>query len=159
MKLATLICLSAGEVDGEVETFNIDTSEGKEMAINAWKSRIRETWESESETEIFSRIEEGIINDYSYVDRNNDYSFQLFWNELIGPSEITHEVKMDLSSTKPNFEYSDGVFNKIGCIRVIREVTGASLSDAKKFTEGHFLFLRLDHIKTLESKGVFVKVV
>ncbi len=80
MKIATLICLTDGEVDGDVQTFDISTDEGKKKALLAWEQRIRNCWESDSTEEILSRIEDGVINEYSYV--HNGYSFQLFFGDL-----------------------------------------------------------------------------
>jgi hypothetical protein len=80
MKIAQLVCISDGEVDGDVRTFDISTEDGRAKAIIAWKDRIKETWEADSNEEMLSRIEEGIINDFSYSCDGN--SFQLFWGNL-----------------------------------------------------------------------------
>lgn len=80
MKVATLICMAEGKINGDVEVFNINQEEGLAKAIDAWKNRIREHWDGDSELEVHSRIEEGIINDYCYG--WEDYSFQLFWTEV-----------------------------------------------------------------------------
>lgn len=95
MKIATLICIVDGDVDGDVETFCID--DGKEVAVQAWKDRIRSIWEADSEEEILARIEDGIIEDYSYDDRSGT-KVQLFWNEL-GGSLIP--CKMSIQHTLP----------------------------------------------------------
>lgn len=81
MKLATLVCLCDGQVNGDVENFDISTEEGKQKAIDAWTERIKDCYCFESEANILSRIEEGIREDYSYV--GGEFSFQLFWNDLI----------------------------------------------------------------------------
>ena len=78
MKTAILICMTDGEIDGDVRVFDI--SIGNENAISAWKERIRQNWDFESEEEVLSRIEDGIINDYNYS--HNGYSFALYWSEL-----------------------------------------------------------------------------
>ena len=80
MKIATLVCLADGEVDGDVQPFDVSTEEGMKNALLAWEQRIRECWESDSEHEILSRIEDGVINEYSYV--HDGYSFQLFFGDL-----------------------------------------------------------------------------
>lgn len=151
MRIATLICIADGEVDGDVECFDISTPKGIEVAANAWKARIKYHWDADSEEEVLSRIEDGIINGHSY--KSGEYSFDLFFGNLKG---VLIKCDMEFIRTKNNFKYEDNQFNKIACIKVIREVTGASLGEAKKFTEGSDMFI-LDHqIKELHDKGVYV---
>lgn len=151
MKIATLICIVDGEVDGDVETFNID--DGKEIAVQAWKYRIRSIWEADSEEEILARIEDGIIEDYSYNDRSGT-KVQLFWGDL-GGSLIYCE--MSFQHTLPQFKDDDGKFRKLPCIKVFREVTGADLLSAKLFTEGTITTLTPSQISQLSEKGIYVK--
>lgn len=151
MKIATLICIVEGEIDGDVESFNID--EGKEIAIQAWKDRIRSIWDSDSEEEILSRIEDGIIEDYSYDDHSGT-RVQLFWSEL-GGSLIPCE--MFFQHTLPQFKDDEGKFRKIPCIKVFREVTGADLLSAKLFTEGTITQLTQSQISQLSENGIYVK--
>lgn len=151
MKIATLICIVDGEVDGDVETFNID--EGNEIAVQAWKDRIRSIWDGDSEEEILSRIEDGIIEDYSYDDHSGT-KVQLFWGDL-GGSLIY--CQMSFQHTLPQFKDDDGRFRKIGCIKVFREVTDADLLSAKLFTEGIITQLTPSQISQLSKKGIYVK--
>lgn len=82
MKIATLICIWDGEVNGDVRPFNVDTPEGRERAIEAWKDCIREAYESDSEDEVLSKIEEGIINDFCWKDNGDMNSYSLYWGNL-----------------------------------------------------------------------------
>lgn len=152
MKIATLVCLTEGEVDGDVETFDVSNPKGLDIAIDAWKQRIRDNWDGDSEEEILSRIEDGIIQDYSY--KSGPYSFQLFWSELNGTRS---QYIMEYGKTFPNFKYDTGEFHKIACIRIIREITGAGLKEAKDFTEGCSLKIHDIYVNDLETKGVYVR--
>lgn len=80
MKIATLVCITEGEVNGDVQTFDISTTEGREKAISAWKERIREVYDTDSEHEVLARIEDGILNEYDY--HNETDSFILFFGEM-----------------------------------------------------------------------------
>lgn len=80
MKIATLVCISEYEIDGGVRTFDVSTSEGMTKAIDAWKERIREVYDTDSEHEGLARIEDGIINKYAYYD--GPLSFVLFFGEM-----------------------------------------------------------------------------
>lgn len=153
MRLATLICIADGEVDGDVETFDISTAEGKMVAINAWKDRIRKHWDTDSEHEVASRIEDGVIGDYSYT--HDGYSFQLFWNELNG-----RRIRCVMSmGTITNYQDEYGHFKKISCIKEIRRITGEGLLEAKNFTEGSYLFLPSFQIEELAANGIRVNIV
>lgn len=79
MKLAILVCIWDGEVYDDVVPFIVDTPEGMEIAIQAWKDRIKEAYESDSEEEVLSKIEEGINNDYCWKDNGGMNSYSLFW--------------------------------------------------------------------------------
>lgn len=76
MKIATLVCITEGEVNGDVQTFDISTTEGREKAISAWKERIREVYGTDSEHEVLA----GILNEYDY--HNETDSFILFFGEM-----------------------------------------------------------------------------
>lgn len=76
MKIATLVCITEGEVNGDVQTFDISTTEGREKAISAWKERIREVYDTDSEHAILA----GILNEYDY--HNGTDSFILFFGEM-----------------------------------------------------------------------------
>ena len=80
MKVATLVCISDGEVDRDIENFDISTEEGLQKAITSWKVRIREHYDTDSEEEVLSRIEDGIINEYSY--KMDGVSFELFFGKV-----------------------------------------------------------------------------
>ena len=80
MNIATLVCITEGEVNGDVTTFDISSNEGREKAIAEWKHRIRQVYDTDSEHEVLARIEEGIINEYYYY--NEIDSFILFFSEL-----------------------------------------------------------------------------
>lgn len=75
MKIATLVCITEGEVNGDVQTFDISTTEGREKAISAWKERIREVYDTDSEHKVLA----GILNEYDYHDETD--SFILFFGE------------------------------------------------------------------------------
>lgn len=79
MKIATLVCITDGEVNGDVRTFDISTPEGRENAVSSWKERIREVYDTDSEHEVLARIEDGILNEYDYHDGTD--SFILFFGE------------------------------------------------------------------------------
>jgi hypothetical protein len=80
MKIATLVCITEGEVNGDVTTFDISRNEGREKAIAEWKDRIRQVYDTDSEHEVLARIEDGIINEYDY--HSGVDSFTLFFSEL-----------------------------------------------------------------------------
>lgn len=80
MKIATLVCITEGEINGDVTTFDISNSEGWNRAVENWKDRIKSVYDTDSEHEVLSRIEDGIMNEYSYVSGCD--SFQLFFSEL-----------------------------------------------------------------------------
>lgn len=82
MKIATLVCLSEGEIIGDIQTFNVDTPDGREKAIEAWKDRIKDAYEEDSDEEVLSRIEDGIICDFEYYDNRMDNCYSLYWGNM-----------------------------------------------------------------------------
>ena len=75
----------------------------------------------------------------------------------VSDSDPKPNFQINYDATLRNFRGRDVEFDKIGCIKVFREITGYGLKDSKEFTEGRHLELSHMQLILLEKKGIFVK--